>query len=689
MNIQIKSSLWLILMFVSIVTQSQDKAQLHIQIGHQQAVSAMAVSQDGRYLATGSIDNDIRIWDLENKLERFILKGHEGDVETLDFSKDGKYLASGSTDGKIILWNALSGKKLVTLTGHQSNVKSVIFHPNDSLLLSAGSDKVIRVWEIPSGKLQRTFGEHTQSIYALALNSKGEKLISGGLDQKIKLWDFKTGALEKVLAETQYPVFDLEISPNDSLVLSAGGSKFEDKGELKVWSFISGNLITDLEGHQAEIYQARFSPNGLNIISAGGSDIRSELKYWNVQNEVLVRNLEGHISRVRAVVFDKTGKQIISGGGENSGNISELKIWDTDTGSFLQSLEGYVSPVKALAVNQQGDWMASGYADGTIRLWNLKNATQSYFLKRHKKSISDLVFSPSQQLLASTAEDGLSLIWDFSKQDSLAQPKIIKEWQEAFPNQSLAFSPDGITLAMAGVGDIYLVDIPTLAIKDTLTNAHDLFVYGLIFSADSKTLWSAGYDKKVKIWDLTQKKLIKVLSHPDPVLCIDKQTSEANWLSVCYDSKIRLWNNAGQPIATYTPEGFLPQKAIFTEMGSDIALAGKSSEVKIMRAGKIIQSLQGHQGEVQALAKIPQSNYLLSGAADGLITLWDLNSNEAKLYFIHFNDSQNNYLVLSPEGEYTSQGDKERTVYFSKGEQLEQLDSSLKQRNILQDFLSE
>ena len=83
--------------------------------GHGRAVGKLALSRDGKLLATGSTDNTIKIWDLAAKRELLTLTGHTANVESLDFSPDGRLLASAGEDGSTFLWDAKTGEHLLTM----------------------------------------------------------------------------------------------------------------------------------------------------------------------------------------------------------------------------------------------------------------------------------------------------------------------------------------------------------------------------------------------------------------------------------------------------------------------------------------------------------------------------------------------------------------------------------------------
>jgi len=79
--------------------------------GHKQQVFSVSYSPDGGTLASGSVDETIKLWDLKTCKERATLKGHKGDVISVAFSPDGKTLASGSWDKTIKLWEMPAAKK--------------------------------------------------------------------------------------------------------------------------------------------------------------------------------------------------------------------------------------------------------------------------------------------------------------------------------------------------------------------------------------------------------------------------------------------------------------------------------------------------------------------------------------------------------------------------------------------------
>src|SRR5262245_5700194 len=84
--------------------------------------------------------------------ERATLKGHTFNVNSVAFSPDGKTLASGSIDETIKLWEVATGKELATLMGHTDSVLSVVFSPDGKTLASGSRDRTIKLWDVATGK---------------------------------------------------------------------------------------------------------------------------------------------------------------------------------------------------------------------------------------------------------------------------------------------------------------------------------------------------------------------------------------------------------------------------------------------------------------------------------------------------------------------------------------------------------
>jgi len=156
--------------------------------GDQRVVDAAALSVNGKWLASGSRDNTVQLWDVTTGQPLLLLSGHTEGVFAVAFSPDGTVLASGSHDHTIRLWAIPGGALLRTLTGHPDEVDAVAFSPDGTMLASSGGEQV-RLWTAATGQVLRTLAGRGH----VAFSPDGRRLVSQGHDNRNHLWDVATG----------------------------------------------------------------------------------------------------------------------------------------------------------------------------------------------------------------------------------------------------------------------------------------------------------------------------------------------------------------------------------------------------------------------------------------------------------------------------------------------------------------
>ena len=205
------------------------------------------------------------------------LKGHSDPVWSVAISPDGQLLASGSLDETIKIWNLGSGELLHDLTGYSNPVRSVAFSP-DGQLLASGSLNKIEIWNLESGKLLRTLNGHSDPVMSVAISPDRQLLASGSDDKTIKIWNLGSGELLHDLTGYSNPVRSVAISPDGQLLASGSWD-----GTIKIWNLESGKLLRTLSGHSSLVWSVAFSPDGQTIASGGGCSFSECNKDYDIR----------------------------------------------------------------------------------------------------------------------------------------------------------------------------------------------------------------------------------------------------------------------------------------------------------------------------------------------------------------------------------------------------------------------
>jgi WD40 repeat protein len=301
-----------------------------------------------------------------------VINAHRDRVHALAISPDGKVLASGSDDNTIKLWSWPACKLLATLKGHKFDVRALAISPDGMILVSGSQDQTIKFWSLPGGTLLATLeGDKDKDHFcALAISPDGKILASGAADladQGIKLWSLPGGKLLAAFEEHKPWVKALAISPDGKILASGSHDK-----TLKLWSLPEAKLIATLDGHSDSVTALAISPDGK--ILASGSDDKT-IKLWSLPEAKLIASLDGHSNYVKALAISPNGKILASGSWDDT-----INLWSLPDGKLIATLDGPKRKVEALAISPDGKTLASGHLTGVVVLWDFEKRSFRSFL---------------------------------------------------------------------------------------------------------------------------------------------------------------------------------------------------------------------------------------------------------------------------------------------------------------------
>jgi WD40 repeat protein len=250
-------------------------------VGSSTAPPAMA---GVHFTVSGSRDETIRIWDLDNKCVKTI-HAHKGPVWAVAavLRDDVGYAVSCSDEGSIRVWNAATGTKMFNFKGQKGKVLALVIVDKRSPILelvSAGQDKTIHIWNLIEGKHVRLLEGHTNEVTCLSstnipksyfssssalqnggsnkgLASKALLLFSGSRDKTVRIWDYAEGVLLLVLPSHNSGLlavcsgltlrsFSKPVKIGEYTPLVICGT---EDGTKWVWNMDTGKLIKSTHGH--------------------------------------------------------------------------------------------------------------------------------------------------------------------------------------------------------------------------------------------------------------------------------------------------------------------------------------------------------------------------------------------------------------------------------------------------------
>lgn len=285
-------------------------------LGNSRIIYSVAFSPDGKFVASGGVDNTLKLWSVEDGSAVKTFKGHRNFVNSVAFSPDGRKLASASEDGTVKLWDLEGGSCLNTLKGHRDSVWSVAFFPDGERLASGSTDGTIRLWKASARTPYKTIDSRSGYVYSVSISSDGKHLASGGAGRAVKVWDAETGARKLTLEGHSGAVNSVAFSRTGEFLVSGS-----DDGSVKVWRLSDGLCLKTFAPGRQPVLAVACSPDGAFVFSGGGD---REINAWNVSQGTPLRTFRGHGGSVKSLAFSRDGKYLASGSFDKT-----IKLWVT------------------------------------------------------------------------------------------------------------------------------------------------------------------------------------------------------------------------------------------------------------------------------------------------------------------------------------------------------------------------
>ncbi|WP_240659675.1 WD40 repeat domain-containing protein [Streptomyces sp. WAC 01529] len=587
--------------------------------GHKGEVGSVAISRDGRTVASGGHDGTVRLWNTATDRARATLKGHKGVVNSVALSPDGRTVVSGGHDGTVRLWDTRTGEQRAVLTEHQGMVRSVAFSPDGRTVASGGRNGTVRLWNMASGEHMRPLTGHRGVVRTVAFSPDGDTLAGGGEDGTVRLWNPHTGRTRTTLDGHKGPVNAVAFSPDGRTVATGGRD-----GAVKLWNKKTGEDRVTLTEHGRDAESVAFSPDGRMVVSGG---LDGTVRLWDTAAGERRAVLSGQGGGVRSVAFSQDGSTVVGGGRDGT-----VRLWAVATGKARITVSGPRGAVNTVAFSPDGRRVAGAGDDGTVRLRDAVTGRVRTTLDGHEGAVRSVAFSPDGGTVVSGGSEGTVRLWDTVTGE---QRDVLRAHQEGV--QSVAFSPDGRTVASGGrEGTVRLWDAATGERRKVLTG-HRRAVASVAFSPDGRTLASGGLDGTLRLWDTATGEARGVRGArgapgvrggaKSPLRSVSFAPAGNTVAGGSDDGIVRLWDAAtGRARGELTGVRRGAQAVAFSPDGRTVASSGRDGVVRLWDASTRLQKamLPGHADPVRTVAFSPDGRTVASGGDDGALRLWDV-----------------------------------------------------------------
>ncbi|MGI5272403.1 NACHT and WD repeat domain-containing protein [Nonomuraea sp. CA-218870] len=592
--------------------------------GHTRGVMALAFSPDGSTIVTGSDDGTARLWDTASRRQLgapISRRAYDCPDVRPAFSPDGRTLATACA-GVVRFYDVRTRRELGPALEHEAVVSALAYRPDGRTLVTGDFRGVVRQWDAvthrPRGPAmgRPDHGRERASIvHRVTFNRDGTAMAvaRGGT---VRLWDPATARPRGAPVTRQAgPVLDVAFSPDGGTVATVGHGR-----TALLWDVATGERKGALSDRGAGFTAIAFSPDGTRLATAGAGG-RTVL--WDAAGRRRLLALSDGVGMVECVAFSPDGKLLAAAGYDGVVRLADTQV-------RLQ-IGTHMPARSAVALGPGGRTLVTGAAgerEPGVQLWDpatQRPAGPPLRPRGARGPVATAELTPDGRTILTSGPDGLRL-WDVAGRRELAHEPGL----------------DGVARLSPG-GGFAAVQVDTaIAFWDVARRAetgprlrvpgHTDVVTAIAISADGTTLALAGFDNRVRLFDVATRREIPgspPASSGGLVNDLAFSPDGATLAHTAADDAVRLWDvRRRRPagVALISEEG-APGALTFSPDGQVLAIGYSGGAVQLwdLRVHRGLGGpMTGHTGGVTDVAFSPDGKSVATVGADGTARLWDV-----------------------------------------------------------------
>ncbi|KAK1323674.1 hypothetical protein QJS10_CPA02g01496 [Acorus calamus] len=333
---------------------------IHTFTGHTGEIYTVACSPtDALVVSTGGGDDKGFSWKIGHADWGFELQGHKDSISAVAFSADGQFLASGSLDGLVQVWDTYSGNLKCKLEGPGEGIEWIKWHPKGHVVLAGSEDYSVWMWNTDNNAYKTFFG-HGSLVTCGDFTPDGKTICTGSDDVSLRIWSPKSGETIHVVRGHPYHTEGLTCMAitSDSTVAITGSKD----GSVHMVNIKTGKVINSLAAHTDSVECIGLSPSR-PWAATGGMD--GKLIIWDLQHSS-PRGTCNHDEGVSCLLWLGTTNYVVTGCVDG-----KVRVWDCHSGMCLRTFRGHADPIQAVAVSVGGEYLVSVSIDGTARVFEI------------------------------------------------------------------------------------------------------------------------------------------------------------------------------------------------------------------------------------------------------------------------------------------------------------------------------